>query len=239
MDYYRDTNELTEPVGGLVSEYSNYAYGRGFNAQPGNYEKSLRDLISLAFQNLEKFPAFTNFLEQYILEGEKENRYDELSRMEIEEYNDQFGTEFETKEQAEEEIDNMKVDESFEDYLYVEDVENFAALLSNYHDWEEILVEFYQNAVFPVWFQHWESEGIEATRDRIEEIYEELQKIQNVPINDQFLTINLATNATHQTGDMMDQYEQQYRITKNELDSLSDHNAEDWDTELRRMGVQR
>ena len=59
-------------------------------------------------------------------------------------------------------------------------------------------------------------------------------------IKEQFGIINMAINSVHQTGDMMEYYENLYGVAKTDFTQLSNmdrHVTNFWNKELREMGI--
>ncbi|KKN96823.1 hypothetical protein LCGC14_0164670 [marine sediment metagenome] len=156
----------------------------------------------------------------------------------------------------EEENEQMAGEEDFEpyddpaDYLEVtlDSYGSLGALVEGL-DWDYVdadpssfLRELYQTFVFPVWWDHWQPLGIEATRERIEDGVEVLEKIeadaQQFPMQQLFGKLNEIVNLTHQTGGMADYLEGRYSIDATLLQELSDRDTSDWDEELQELGVQ-
>ena len=121
---------------------------------------------------------------------------------------------------------------------YIEqDLHSFVSMIENNDPDGSMLQEMYKVLVFPEWFLYWEAEGIEETRQRIEELFEKLKNIDNVSLKDKILTINFSTNATHQTGSMMDHFETRFNVSKTDLDILSNQDVSHWNKELKEIGV--
>lgn len=155
-----------------------------------------------------------------------------------------------------EENEQMAGEEDFEpyddpaDYLEVtlDSYGSIGALVEGL-DWDYVdaspanfLQELYQTFVFPVWWDHWEPQGIEATRDRIEDGVEVLEKIEadahQFPMQQLFGKLNEIVNLTHQSGGMAEYLESRYNIDAAFLQELSDRDTTDWDEELQELGVQ-
>lgn len=120
-------------------------------------------------------------------------------------------------------------------YVYLDDN---STLLSNHPNLYDMLIDFLEKEIFPLWFDRWEAEGIVETRENIEELYNELQEAQNVPLKQKMGIINEALNAAHQTGPMLDYISNKHdNIDKKFLDSLSNKDVSEWDEELKEMGV--
>ena len=105
---------------------------------------------------------------------------------------------------------------------------------------EKVLIELYQNALFPVWFNKWEAEGITQTRQTIENIYQKLKNTNQNNTKELIGTINIAINASHQTGSMTDYFENIYDVEYflGLLEDLTQGQfIEEWNNELKNIGV--
>lgn len=102
---------------------------------------------------------------------------------------------------------------------------------------EALLEELYREVLFPAWFGHWKPKGIEKTRDTIEKISEQLHNIQKFPIRMQFAVLNIAKNANHQNGSMMEYYEEMWGVDYVALKRLSNLDTTQWEKELSDIGV--
>lgn len=189
----------------------------------------------------------------------QQNMFSELEYDGIEDFNDSheylLHKKFEDKEEAYDFIDmNLAAfDEDFfklfgseeeaADYIVDEMTEaqmfdpEFIGGLEGYINMEQALYLAYKDIVFPVWFEHWESKGISKTRANVEKVYKQLGNIDRLPIEKQFMVINIAKNTSHQTGSMMDYYQEMWNIDEGDFESLSDYNVRDWDKELKQIGV--
>jgi hypothetical protein len=102
---------------------------------------------------------------------------------------------------------------------------DFDSLLRNADpdDTESFLIAFAEYMVFPVWFDYWQPQGIEETRNRIEQMTMKLQN-PNQDLNRAFADVNIALNIAHQTGDMTEYIENvtQDSNLKEHLQELSD-----------------
>lgn len=230
-----EIGESTEGVFlSLVSEYSRYIYGLSRKA-----EKSFYEMVSNALENLNDYPAFSEYLEGTVLEGQKEWMINDLYDEGVEEFNERFGKDFETQDEAEDYISDMSLEDiDISETFFFESIEQFTSMLENFPRWKEIAIEFNANLVFPVWYGHWSGHGIEGTRENIEEVYKQLKEISSEPIEEQFVIINRATNITHQTGNMIDYYSEKYEVGADDLEELSNLDVSDWNRELHLVGVQ-
>jgi hypothetical protein len=120
-----------------------------------------------------------------------------------------------------------------------EDIEQF---FGSMYKWNvalahEFLIQFNEKVVFPVWFKHWKAHGIVETRERNEQIYNELQKIETYPLSEQLAIINYAVTATHQGGSMLQYFEMMYGVDENFFDQFEENAPDEWEEELKQIGV--
>lgn len=91
--------------------------------------------------------------------------------------------------------------------IYIEDIGE-ALKNADPDEAERFLLLFAEKLVFPAWYSKWSTEGIDETRDNIEEIYSKIQHF-NPDLGKMYGDVNLALNAAHQTGGMVE-YVNQY-----------------------------
>jgi hypothetical protein len=171
-----------------------------------------------------------------LIEGDMENALYE-KRQEEEEVDE---------EQLEAEIKQRYEEMPFSEYLstfYNDDLGDFLEMASQFYDLEEIYVEFAQFLCFPIWYGFWKPQGIDQTRQRIENAYNMLKSVESQPIGQALATINIVINSAHQTGDMLDYIADVTQDSKGEIrhamDLLSNATEfEEWDLDLREVGLQ-
>ena len=220
-----------------IAEYSRYKLKGGVKQ-----EQVFSEMINEAINMEGQFPSLQKIKEWYQL-GEKERLEQDLSTEGYENFGNIYGQDFASNEQAQQYIEQMVENFDLGDYLFFDEgIENFINTLENVGiDIENFLIELYQNLVFPLWFNYWQDQGIEETRNLVQNAYDKLS--QNGDINYNIAAINHALNTTHQTGDMIEyigQYAPEvdaYNIEKM-LDSLSSNEfLPKWNKELRSIGV--
>lgn len=234
-----------DPFGNMLGEYVRYMepnFYSKYNDSTRNQKENVifNTMINQAFNN-KKFPVFNNILQEYFLPDYKMMLQDELSSDGFEEFNQRYNNKFKTEEDAEQFIDNISIkDVDLESLTYFEDIKTFGEIMERTGKSKEILQEFYQNAVFPVWFGHWKDQGIEDTREVVENIYKDLKAAKPKDLGNLIATTNAALNASHQTGEMIDYVSE--LTGENDLyetlESLSrGDKVKEWDQELMRVGV--
>lgn len=146
-----------------------------------------------------------------------------------------------------------QIDNSVQNNDYLVDLLNYESIISYLERFGTLsifIIEFYEKIVFPKWFAYWQPQGIEKTRKTIEQIYQELINAKDIKSN--IIAINLAINAAHQTGNMIDYLEtygnvdhnyHEHGSLKELLDYLSnDNNLDliiDWEEQMEKIGVEK
>lgn len=171
--------------------------------------------------DIENYPYLKSNLEEF--EDIQKDRMRVVLENSLEDFKNEYYDNVESEEEAEEYIENYEVtlDELNELDFIIDD---------------EVAIEIYRNLILPMWYDSWKAKGLEETIERNQKILNQLESILNYDLKKQFLIINIALNATHQTGDMMEYYEDAYRINKDDLNQLSNMNTEKWEKELKQLG---
>jgi len=221
----------------LFSEYRSYQGGESF-------QDTFEDII----YDINNFPVFKKLLTV----GTIDFYQSDLDNMDEEEFQEQYGyllkdLSIETKDEFEELLNSGELPENlilnYVELLTTNDIEYFVESLKNLMNYvynvteEDIGIEFYEKLVFPVWYGKWKAEGIDETRQNVEDVYNDLQNINSFPLKKQFALINIATNTAHQSGSIMDYYEERFNVGKSDLDVLTNKDVSEWDKELREIGV--
>jgi len=209
---------------GILGEYIRWSSGDAFNSDRSQGERNFLQTIE---NNFDELPRLKKLFEEQFVDEFRDNMRNEFGD-DVGEFNDNNDTEFETVEQVEEYIDNYEM--NFSEHIY--SLESLGYLIGEYND--NVLEELYAKLIVPLFRSHWS--GIEGTVDTNKEILDDLNNIHSQPLKIRFKTLNVAINATHQTGDMMSHYEDRYDVSKDTLDSLSDMDVTDWDKELKMLG---
>lgn len=188
--------------------------------------------------NLEYFIPFFNEIKNDLINY----NYDELEY--FEEREDEEEIEY-TKEIIER-LSSMDLNnphdlkEFINEYYYIES-DNLIPKITNDDSLFTMLINFYAKEVFPLWFNKWEAEGIVDTREEIEGIYLDLININELSFNNALSAINIALNAAHQTGSMLEYIVEDHPdVDEVFLSSLSEKSSEEinqWDRALVELGV--
>lgn len=205
----------------LAEEYGRYVYPHLFDIVK-KYEFALQDIL----QNNEMEEPLWDLM------GGKEQFVDELVQTEMDEwssYPEDITERYDLEADATEDEVEFAIRERFEEMELQEAMEyfdpDFDSLLRNADpdDAESFLIAFAEHMVFPVWFNYWQPQGIEETRNRIEQMTMKLQN-PNQDLNRAFADVNIALNIAHQTGGMLDYVENvtQDSHLKEHLQELSD-----------------
>ena len=124
-------------------------------------------------------------------------------------------------------VEDIRIDEHFET------LSSLIECADNNFNGEEILIEIVEQTCFVVWFQKWEQEGIEETRETLERIALNLKNIDDFSGHDLVVKINEAICCCHQTGSFLDDYisEKHEGVNKNLFQFLQGRQTEDWDAD--------
>lgn len=207
--------------------------------QPGVYSKAEQKLIREIMKNptLQGYfldliggnDAFVDQEMEFLLEEWRDNPAEITERFGLPE----TATEDEIRDVAYESIvANLDITEYIENIPdYIDEADPDTA--------EAFLIAVNKLIVFPLWFNKWEPEGIVETRENIQYISKQLG---NPPedLGKRYALVNLALNASHQTGAMLEHI-QEYTGSgslKYVLDSLSAGEfTKELDPILREAGV--
>lgn len=103
---------------------------------------------------------------------------------------------------------------------------------------DDMIINFNEKVVFPLWYGEWSYRGIDETRENIEKIYETLSSADTAPFSEKFVIITVALNSAHQTGSMVDYVENiDPEVDQRFLNYLSGLDVSYWDKELSEWGV--
>lgn len=215
---------------------------------------SMSEILSLLFKN--KAKSLDPFI-KYFLEMKKEDLEMQLSDEGLTEFQSIFSyyssQEIEDEDEAYDAIYELTKDfrayakalgsdkDAFEDIVSeLEDigyVSNSLEMIDSKLISKDMIQDAYQYIVFPVWYKFWKAKGIDKTRATIDKATKELSKISSLPIVKQFSTLNFALNVSHQSGGMIDYFENEFGVGKRDLERLSKMDTREWDDELREIGV--
>ena len=212
-------HEENEEIGGdemvlIKDEYNRYV--------DGDFDSDVAEEIGKA---IDEMPKFKNWLNEWGSE-EKDNLIEQREENEEEYDEDEFDYLDDPKEVWANIVNDYGEEEAF----------------NSIPDWtkDDIAIMLYENLVFPAWFKYWAAQGIEKTRDRVEETNEILHDISSQSVSnigDITVGINRALNEAHQTGEMLEYVQSYHDISKSELDALSNRETDDWKGELGDMGL--
>ena len=151
---------------------------------------------------------------------------------------DNYEDDEENKKEMQKTLDDRDLSQIFNWFRDVDGEDNiwtsiFGYLISYASD---ILVGLYEYIVFPAWFDYWSQEGIEETRERIEKIELSLRELDSMALQEKIESVNIAINASHQTGSMLDYISNNYDIDKaylNYLSNIPQSEIDEWEAELK------
>jgi len=224
----------------MLYEYGKYTYPDSRDVYKIPKEKQFSDFIKNVFKNIESMPMFKEFLVDILLPEQRNYLMEMLESEGLKEFNSSSWKKFKTKEEAENYIENLTlnsvdIDDLF--YTFMPDKESFNNVLSNIGYKEKILQELYKVLIFPLWRDHWVAQGIDVTRNNVQKIYDSLNSIDYGNMGNTSATINIALNAVHQNGSMIDYIEEEVgedglRVV---LDNLTNGLSKSiWDEELKK-----
>lgn len=222
------------------------------------YHTGIYSISDLIMKTVEENP---NVLDRDFLSLVVQDEYnmiiDNLEYEGIEEFNDRYsdylGKEFKDEDEAREFLDDNVsafdkdyfkihggekealeyVINELEQTMFFKEIERVKDAL----DIDEFFLTAYEKIVFPAWYEYWKSQGIDQTRKTIEKIAKDLSKVKSMPVDKQFMMLNIAKDASHQNGSMMEYYSEEFGIDYYMMERLSDMDTTNWDDELREIGV--
>lgn len=218
----------------ILSEYARYATPGLGNREEDSFWHMLKDDI---LPELKKYPTFEELF-QLVVEGEKERRQMDLDEEGLEEFNDiySYDKKFETIKDARKSINDLTLEDiDIEEYLYEFILQEFISMATDIGE-EDLMIEM-NMVVFKYWYAYWKKEGIDKARKNVEDLYKQLKGFKRLDVQKRFMIINLAINAVHQTGSMLDYYTDRFYISERDLKDLSNRDTKDWDKELNEIGV--
>ena len=211
----------------ILEEYRKY--------YPSNLPPKFNDMLMDVLNNIQEAPNFMKMI-QFLKDGQKEGlredmEYEGKSEEEIE--NTLTGIDNENPDDFL--LNNIDVSSSAKEFAsWMESLANFGL------DTRGLIVEFYKIAIFPHWLDYWRNQGIEETRENIQNTYNNLLTIDSVPINQAIVYINIAINTNHQSGSMLEYLEEdigEFDVS-NTMSELSNTNQyKNWTKQLKEVGV--
>jgi len=190
---------------------------------------------------LEQFSAFQEIAAQL---AEDERIW--LEESGAEEINSRFEQQFTNDEDAINYLQAMPARDIIDtnDILEHMELNELANRIYDYGLLPNLITEINEKLIFPHWMEYWGSQGIEQTRENVEQSYDMLMNAKTV--QDNVSAISWALHTQHQTGSMLDHFEQYSGLDNEEtgylsddlLTELSNMNTAEWDEELRALGVQ-
>lgn len=221
------------------------------------YRKDIQDISDLVMEvvNINPDVLDENFLD-LVVQDEYTIMVDELEYSDIEEFNERFSSllnkEFEDEEEARDFLDD-NFSSYNKDFFKImggkkEALTRIVEMLVKTEFFstgnveralniDDFFMIAYEKIVFPAWFDFWKSKGIIETRKNIEKITKQLSSIEKLPLEKQTMTLNIAKNANHQSGSMMEYYEEMWELDYVALEKLSNMDVSEWNEELREIGV--
>lgn len=188
-----------------------------------------KEVDKVTRENLDHLPKLQSFLDDFAQDErdrliEEEEEYDEEDFKNMMDALDDPGTTW----------------ESIMDAWDAWDVDSFIKNLMTEPLADELYPLWYEKIAFPAWYGYWKSQGIDATRKRVEDRYKELKQLSSGSISDPQKAaglINMAIQESHQTGKMMEYISEHHDVTYGILNDLSNANTNEWEKDLDNMGL--
>jgi len=232
-----DTLEMTDNCKEVIKEIQ------------GEYNGYYGNFIDTISRNIDDYPT----MRMILVDSREEYHQQRLEDLEEDpEY--QMRDETQREEYASEELEyikNMTFSDLMDAYGYSDN--------EGFFEWASSACENYGNhflsdiymVLFVFWYEKWSAEGIDETRETVEEINGQLEIIETLPIRQALIVINSAIGAAHQTGDMVDyltehleQHGQNDASSDDimqllsSLSHLSGPALEVWNEDLKKVGFQ-
>ena len=258
-DGYSDWEEFEEasgePANLLDNMCYNYAKYNGMRFSPNvSYDNIFVKMIRDNWEIIQNEPIIQRIQEEIAGPIERERMEFDLQDG-LEEFNNIYQKDFQTEQDAEQWVENIlfsELDGSFFELLERFSLHEFESTLKENGLFFDFAKMLYRLLIFPLWIQYWSSpdnlsssgQTITETRETIEKIYQMFQSAKTTDENIE--AINLAINATHQTGSMsghMYEYSGWNEDEQGDLyeffNSLTEGSeVPEWDEQLRSIGVQ-
>jgi hypothetical protein len=233
-------HSVTEKIESTLGELSSYSRQLGYSDSKdrSDFGPALRE--AMRSNNIATTEFFNKLAEEYIEENRVYVEEDLASRYDdVEYFNDEFDTELEDEDEIRDYISNMSDDELVEKLDLLSNfidlgVKEFINLYGNEDKIIKFMNEYY---VFPLWYEKWSAEGIDETRENIEEVRERLNKSNPNSLSSFLSDINIAINTAHQTGNMTDHMYSEYELEEL-LTVLTKTNTytKKWNKDLKEVG---
>ena len=156
-----------------------------------------------------------------------------------------FQTEIEAKNYIDNYINNFENNFRNGDFLdsYINNFQTLIDILKETGKLGIFIREFYEYIIFPIWYEHWKYQGIDETRENVQEVYNMLVRAKTP--EDSHMAILRAIQTSHQTGDMIE-YLEEYGgeediypdKIKDLMEDLTNGSMNSiWDKQLEEIGV--
>jgi hypothetical protein len=203
-EYYSETGGgARDRIINLVDEYfkTKNGYKPWFSAyQQPNWTSAFSKMIN---ENSAAVNAMSSV--QEILALSSADRREMFINDGFEEINMSFNTEFQDQESAEAYINSLPDNElAGELGDFIDDIDSFAVMLEGQGILDKFLTEL-NTLVFPHWFNHWQEQGIEETRQYVEETATQMKSAKDV--KEKLRYIHKALHTMHQSGKMIEHFE--------------------------------
>jgi len=222
-----ETGNPEYTMNSLITSYAQETDGSYDERKVWKYYNEMARQID---SNIDDYPTIKSLLDDddEYSEMKRSDMRDYLESYGLEDFNSQYSTEFEEEAAAEDYIDNYEASYEFSE-MFPE-----PSSLTGVWDFEAVAKEIYRNLIMPNWENKWSNVGSNVDDNR--EILYLINNIENQPLGEKMVILSRALNGVHQTGDMMDHYENTYSISKSQLDDLSNSDVDEWNKELNMLG---
>jgi hypothetical protein len=213
----------------VLSEYDRY---RPKSQQTDEY----RDLFNNLLANINNFPTFIEGINTNLVDNEKYNMQQEFDTNKKE-----FKQNYQLKSNKEAQafIDNISI-KDIDIFAYLDSPTLFVDFFSEIGTFVDIMIEIYENLVFPNWYNFWKKRGIDETRQNVQNVYDNLKQANHTNLGNLIAWTNAALNVSHQNGSMLEYVSQDTGedYIQDLLDSLTEGKyISNWNQELYDVGI--
>lgn len=212
----------------------------------GRYDNRFDTIVGTVEWMIDNHPDICDFMIEEMLESYEEmirfdwDDVDQEDEDEVQTFIDRYkrfsSTPLEDAEEVQEFIDQLETSD-LRDELEASELIDLYGVSELYPSWSE--AEEFLKVLYIEGMESWLNyfSGIESTVDNAQSVFDDIVKIEKMPIEKQFLHLNIAKNLSHHTGDMTDYYSEVYDVHASDFDSLTKMDVSEWDKELEELGV--
>jgi len=243
LEYHEDTGEnILGLFENMFYEYADRkgiklpsSYGGKTHIEPFFRQTWMQDIMP----RINDFPELQKILELY-LEDYKEMLQGDLADEGFEEFGKRMGQSFMDESTAYNWIGHLGTD-SIDIADYIDSLDTLVSAATNAGNWVEVIEELYAKLVFPAWYNIWYQQGIKETRANIEKVYGQLTSAGTGTPEQLSMAINIALNAAHQNGSMLEYVENDtgsnnLKDILSSLSSIDETRQREWNQDLYNVG---